>query len=632
MTASDERMLETRLATVELPAGPGAAWLANTIRHDSLEQAVAATIAVAALPHVSLQMDSTAPQNAASDLSLTSILGEGGMGRIHLARQRSLERDVAVKTLKDGAPHQLALALLREARTTGALEHPGVVPVHALGVDSRGQPLLVMKRVEGADFSELLAAPDHPIWLGRQGKNVDRLTAKLEIVLQVSRTLDFAHARGVIHRDIKPANVMVGRFGEVYLLDWGIATKKGPAESFLVGTPGFMAPEMFLGGVVDERTDVYLLGAMLHNVLTGALRHADHDLRAAGESALASAAVVYGPDVPSQLADLCNRATRRAPDERPQSAEEFRDVILAFMQNRAALELSDAARERLSAFRELMVSAPPDAAPTNLTAAYRLITEARFGFAQCLRSYPTHEEANAGARESVTALVELELRQGHVDSADALLDELAVPDAALEKRVADVRANLMAQRSEAGRLEALGRDVDPSAGLVPRLAVVLGAAAISVVIAFMVHTNVADERNVWVSVAMVGIMMVLTGGVAFAIRGWAFKSAFNRRLGAFFFMALAFWLLDRTACALTGGAVETAMLVDLWVMAASLGAGAIAVERRLAISVVPFIAAALATRAWPERVSLWFSLAMLLGTGSFAIALIAQSRAAAKKA
>ena len=101
---------------------------------------------------------------------------------------------------QDGAPHELAIALLRESRATGTLEHPGVVPVHALGVDARGQTLLVMKRVEGKDFSELLAEPAHPPWLERQGKNVDRLTAKLEIDFRVSRTVEFAHGRA--HRAV----------------------------------------------------------------------------------------------------------------------------------------------------------------------------------------------------------------------------------------------------------------------------------------------------------------------------------------------------------------------------------------------------------------------------------------------
>src|SRR4030095_4918251 len=100
----------------------------------------------------------------APDLEIISTLGEGGMGRVHLARQRSLDRDVAVKTLKPDAPERARNALLAEATVTGALEHPGIIPVHALGIDERGRPVLVMKRVEGTDWSQLIHEPDHPAW------------------------------------------------------------------------------------------------------------------------------------------------------------------------------------------------------------------------------------------------------------------------------------------------------------------------------------------------------------------------------------------------------------------------------------------------------------------------------------
>src|SRR5690606_27149942 len=129
------------------------------------------------------------PQRTA-DLALVSTIGEGGMGRVHLARQRSLARDVAVKTLKSDATPAVAQALLREARITGMLEHPGVIPVHALGVDDEGRPMLVMKRAFGTDLST---------WLGGAPQTGERLVSALESLIQVCRTCEFAHSRGVLH-------------------------------------------------------------------------------------------------------------------------------------------------------------------------------------------------------------------------------------------------------------------------------------------------------------------------------------------------------------------------------------------------------------------------------------------------
>lgn len=267
------------------------------------------------------------------DLTLVRTLGEGGMGRVHLARQRSLDREVAVKGLKRGATSRVAVALVREARTTGALEHPGVIPVHALGLDERGWPVLVMKRVDGAPWCDLLGDPSHALWSTRGDD--EPLWSNLEILLRVCETVQFAHSRGVLHLDIKPENVMVGAFGEVYLVDWGIARRMDEGEDAdvagIVGTPAYMAPEMVIGSELSPRTDVYLLGATLHQVLTGRARHHGTDLQSVLLAAAVSDRVGYSADVPAPLADLCNRATARDPEGRPADAGAFRQEVLRFI-------------------------------------------------------------------------------------------------------------------------------------------------------------------------------------------------------------------------------------------------------------------------------------------------------------
>lgn len=206
-------------------------------------------------------------------------IGSGGMGSVYVATDRVLHRQVAIKVLRDpGGSAELRGRLLREAEIIARLEHPGIVPVHDAGTISDGRVYYVMKLVRGDRLDSYAA--------GRSTTEV------LRIFQRICETVAFAHNRGVIHRDLKPENVMVGPFGEVLVLDWGVAkvlrgcgpqpssTGVGAVESGAVeatlggtvlGTPGYMAPEQAQGEVdrVDARTDVYALGGVLAFILTG---------------------------------------------------------------------------------------------------------------------------------------------------------------------------------------------------------------------------------------------------------------------------------------------------------------------------------------------------------------------------
>ncbi len=199
---------------------------------------------------------------------MKSLLGEGGMGRVYEARHHSLGRDVAVKTLLDPENPERVCALITEGAITGSLEHPNIPPIHQLGVAAGGHPVLVMKRILGVPWGDLLRDKGHDGWRCLQTR--DQLVANVEVLMAVARAVQFAHSRGIVHRDIKPDNVLIDETGEVYLVDWGIATEisNGPGEG-IVGTPGFLAPEMVMLDELSARTDVYLLGATLHYVLTG---------------------------------------------------------------------------------------------------------------------------------------------------------------------------------------------------------------------------------------------------------------------------------------------------------------------------------------------------------------------------
>lgn len=183
---------------------------------------------------------------------ITGIAGHGGMGTVYEARDHVLERDVAVKVL-DVADQSgsRAVRLQREAHILARLDHPGIVPVHDAGILEDGRAFYVMKLVQGRRLDDLvrIGAP---------------LSVRLDAFSRVLDAVAFAHAHGIVHRDLKPENIMVGEFGEVYVMDWGVAQDaSGDSERVVVGTPGFMAPEQERADVVDHRADIFALGALL---------------------------------------------------------------------------------------------------------------------------------------------------------------------------------------------------------------------------------------------------------------------------------------------------------------------------------------------------------------------------------
>lgn len=223
----------------------------------------------------------------ATPYELLEEIGRGGTAVIHRAHDHDLARDVALKVIARGAASEVAAGrLLREARILAHLEHPGIVPVHDVGTLDDGRVFAAMKLVRGRSLASLLGET------GPAGTHL--LAERLRLFLKILEAVGFAHSRGVVHCDLKPANVMVGAFGEVLVMDWGLAQASsvaGPAEAASVqGTPGYMAPEQERGdrASLDARADVFALGTILLDLLRGLGRQPA--LRAIAERARAAAA------------------------------------------------------------------------------------------------------------------------------------------------------------------------------------------------------------------------------------------------------------------------------------------------------------------------------------------------------
>ncbi|MDH5492089.1 MAG: serine/threonine protein kinase [Myxococcales bacterium] len=293
-----------------------------------------------------------------------TLLGAGGMGEIRLMRDQRIGRDVAIKRLHaERSRDEAAIArFLREARVQGRLEHPSIVPVHDLGVDEDGSVYFVMKRIRGRTLSEML----------RAHRDGDRETIGgfgrrklLNAIGQLCLTLDFAHRHGVIHRDIKPANVMLGDFGELYLLDWGLAKVDGSAERTLslrdagdpseagltqsgaiLGTPGYASPEQVRSADdVGPQADIYAVGAILFEVLANEPLMPTH--RSATEQLIATLDGVDGSPaarepaipVPPELDRVCVRALALDPAERCESVREIYQAIEDYLDGQRDEEL-----------------------------------------------------------------------------------------------------------------------------------------------------------------------------------------------------------------------------------------------------------------------------------------------------
>ncbi len=550
-----------------------------------------------------------ASRNVAEGLAFERTLGQGGMGIVRLAVQRSLGRHVAVKTLRDNVrSEQARLRLLREAWITGALEHPNVVPVYDLGLDDAGNPVIVLKRIEGETWDALRT--DAARMCEATGeRTLER--ANLRVFLDVCQAVALAHARGIVHRDLKPENVMIGPHGEVYVVDWGIAvaTRDDGSGRFplaeqareMAGTPAYMAPEMLGGGApsrISERTDIYLLGAILHELATGRAPHDVGDMRAILSSILLSSPRLEG--APSEIAEVVRRAMRRDPAERYASVADLRRAVEQYVSHMASSELADEARASLAELeRALAAGGEPETLRPEL---YRYFGACRFGFQEALRGWPGNEGARRDLASATTKMVRFELAAKSPSAAAGLLADLADPPADL---VALVAAGREAEAAEKQRIAAMEREVDLVTGGRTRVFVASILGAWWSVSPLLIH--LAERVRGPMTGAELIAGMLPTFGIAAVLTYWAreslFKTVVNRRM-----VGMVWGTLALTGVAVGAGlAAEVdahrigVSMILVWAVSAAVAAPMIGrwfLPTPIALSVA-FVVAAWRPSLWP---------------------------------
>ena len=398
------------------------------------------------------------------DYELLDIIGEGGMGVVYAAHQSSIARTVAVKMLKRSAKvrEEQRDKFISEAVVTGELDHPNIVPIYDLGANDEGALFYSMKRVRGTPW-------DHVI----HKKGLDE---NLSILLRVADAVAFAHAGGVIHRDLKPENVMLGDFGEVLVMDWGLARVTPEfahvdtvfqADS-LGGTPAYMAPEMTRGPIqnINKTSDVYLLGALLYEIIGGQPPHSGRDVM---QCLMAASQNRIDPiRYEGELKEIALRAMATRQEDRYQSVKEFQEAIRTYQSHSESLVLTAHANQNLQKARE--------------SGDYQLFARALYGFQEALTLWSDNKRAGSLLTETQYDYARHAFESGDFDLAASLLNPEHADHQALLTQID-------AARAERGtRQRRLRRAKQSVAALVAAVVVVISVA--------LVFVNAARNRAV----------------------------------------------------------------------------------------------------------------------------------------
>lgn len=462
----------------------------------------------------------TLPEHVETHTTETDIvLGKGGMGVVKCGQQRYPDREVAIKkVIRPSDSHQRML--LQEAQITGQLEHPSIVPIHQIKQDSDGNIEIIMKRVHG---KTLLALLDHV-----HDSDVYRLPVPyLQHLIQICFALEYAHNQNIVHRDIKLENIMVGDFNEVFLMDWGIGmdtvTKVG-AHSGIVGTPSYMAPEMLSGDPtdIDVRTDVYLMGATIHHLLTNQPRHHKPTVRQVLELVYTSLPYEYPPEIPSIFGEMLNKACSGKKSERFQSMTELREALEDALRHWEAIQITQKAELLLQQFTE-------DVKTTNTDTLE--VSKQYLKIRTLLESSIELWNENQSAIESLNQLLILmtrhHLKRLELSVAESLFAELSDPPEELKTQLQSARAEFQ----KLSNAHALAQEYDPLHSKSGRKSLM-----ISLVAAAVLLVSFAAAYSFLVSPEVTTLRLMYTGSTVslFCITGVFLgrKTLLTNKLGA----------------------------------------------------------------------------------------------------
>ncbi|MCC6493920.1 MAG: protein kinase [Pirellulales bacterium] len=343
------------------------------------------------------------------DYELLNVIGEGGMGVVYAARQSSIARTVALKMLKDADSQSPAQRekFISEAVVTGELDHPNIVPIYDLGANNDGALFYSMKRVKGTPWHKAL-----------KQKSLDE---NLNILLRVADAVAFAHVNGVIHRDLKPENVMLGDFGEVLVMDWGLArvspefpnAASVSQSEAMGGTPAYMAPEMATGPIekITTASDVYLLGAILYEIVAGKPPHAGDSVMACLFAAAKNK--IEPTEQAGELIQIALKAMATNPSDRFASVPEFQHTLRQYQSHSQSIALVEHAQRNLQ-----RAAVEQD---------YELYARALYGLEEALALWPGNARGAELLEQARVDYARLALAKADFDLGASLLDA-ARPD------------------------------------------------------------------------------------------------------------------------------------------------------------------------------------------------------------
>ena len=395
-----------------------------TVRPGEAENAMLLELAMldgaVAQPEMLLSEGRTSALGAAH-LHVESFLGEGGLGTVEGARQNSLSRLVAVKRVRaDRRSTRAEDQLRREAMLMGRLEHPAIPPVHGLGQDADGNTVLVMKLVEGRSWLDVLRE-DRQAETARLSRPF--LRKHIEILVRIGEAVAYGHTQGILHRDVKPENVILGDYGEVYLLDWGIAVELDDDGCYtgagFVGTPCYAAPEMLSKRpLLDVRTDIYLLAATLHHVLTGRPPHDGGTTQQVIESALMQPTPARPPNVPGPLAEICSFAMAADPEDRFASVEGLLECVRHYLDHSDTAELHSEAVDLLGQLKRMA-----ETADASVEEFEQLGQRCRYDLERVHHAWPEDESVAEQLRRCLLMLCDHAISRRRLAAARILLDQ-----------------------------------------------------------------------------------------------------------------------------------------------------------------------------------------------------------------